>query len=100
MLKGVCHAIEISSFAKTLDSSVFWWPMIETTHLIAMVLLVGSITTFDVRLLGFAMRGLSVSQLGERLLPATWTAFAISVLTGALLFASEAEKKYCFNPAF
>ena len=99
-LTSACHAIEVSSFARAIDSSTFWWPAIETTHLLALVLLVGSITTFDVRLLGLAMRRISVSRLAERLLPCTWTAFAVSMITGSILFMSEAERKYCFNPAF
>jgi hypothetical protein len=90
----------MSSLAQAVEGSVFWWPLIETAHLLALVLLVGSITTFDVRLLGLAMRRVPVSQLAERLLPCTWTAFGVSLITGTLLFASEAESKYCFNAAF
>jgi len=99
-LFSLCRAIEISSFAQAIDGSVFWWPAIETIHLVALILLVGSITTFDARLLGLALRGVPVSQLAERLLPCTWSAFGVSALTGTLLFISEANTKYCFNSAF
>jgi len=73
---------------------------VETIHLIAMVLLVGSITTFDLRLLGIAMRSEPVSELAERLLPCTWSAFGVMALTGSLLFTAEPVEKYCPNPSF
>ena len=99
-LGDVCEAIEMSRLGLAIDSSPFWWPAIETTHLLALVLLVGSITAFDVRLLGLALKRIPVSKLGRRLLPVTWSAFAVSLITGSLLFASEAQRKYCFNQAF
>ena len=40
-----------------------------------------------------------VSDLANRLLPWTWVGFAVQVITGALLFSSEAVKVYS-NPAF
>ena len=95
-----CQAVERAPFARAIDGSVFWWPAIETTHLLALTLLLGSITTFDVRLLGLGMRHVPVSRLGERFLPCTWSAFGLSLLTGSLLFISEAQSKYCFNSAF
>jgi len=99
-LHSLCQAIEMTSVGKAVEQSSWMFPMVETTHLLAMVLLVGAISAFDVRLLGLTMRRVSVADLAERLLPCTWTAFAVSVITGTLLFTSEAEKKYCFNPAF
>ena len=65
-----------------------------------MVVLVGSISTFDLRLLGFILKCEPVSQLAERLLPFTWTAFAVMVATGVLLFGSDPVHKCCPNPSF
>ena len=98
-LSSVCQSVEMMSFSQVIDESPFWNPVIESTHLVALALLVGSITAFDARLLGLAMRQVPVSQLGRRLLPWTWTGFGMSLTTGSLLFISSAEG-YCFNPAF
>lgn len=83
-----------------MGGSSWAFPAVETIHLPAMILLVGSITVFDLRLLGFALKREPVSQLAERLLPFTWTAFGVMALTGSLLFTSDAVIKYCPNPAF
>ncbi len=80
---------------------VTWlFPTVETVHLTAMIVMITSITVFDLRLLGVVLRRELVSEISQRLLPATWTAFAVMVSTGALLFASDPVSKYCQNPAF
>jgi hypothetical protein len=99
-LATVCEALETAPFSQAIEGSTFWWPAIESAHLVALTVLVGSITAFDVRLLGLGLRHVRVSRLGERLLPCTWFAFAASVVTGTLMFISEAHSKYCFNYAF
>jgi hypothetical protein len=73
--------------------------VIETVHLLGMAALVGTITVFDLRLLGWMMRQERVSALARRLLPWAWAAFAVRVATGVVLFLSEAAKVYT-NPAF
>jgi len=64
-----------------------------------MAVLVVSVATLDLRLLGWTLRRARVSDLARRLLPWIWSAFAVQVITGALLFSSEAVKLYD-NPAF
>src|SRR5437016_2064575 len=94
-----CHAVSKTWPAQVMAGSTWLFPVVETIHLSAMVLMVGSITIFDLRLLGIAMQRESVSQIAERLLPLTWTSFAVMAVTGVLLFVSDAVNKYCFNPA-
>jgi hypothetical protein len=96
----VCRAIEISSLGKAIPHYTWLWPAVESLHVTAMVVLVASITTFDLRLMGLAFRRLNVSDLGNRLLPSTWGAFGVMIVTGTLLFTPFAARKYCYNPAF
>jgi hypothetical protein len=99
-LPDVCRSIELSHFSRIVDTTPSLWPAINTVHLFAMALLVGSVGAFDLRLLNLAWRREPVSELAERLLPYTWGAFGMMILTGTLLFISEPLSKYCFNPAF
>lgn len=64
-----------------------------------MAALVGTITVLDLRLLGWAMPQRRVSEVVARLLPWAWLGFGVQVVTGVLLFSSEAVKIYG-NPAF
>lgn len=96
----VCQAIEMSSFGKAVPIFTYVWPAVESVHVAALVILVASITAFDLRLMGLAFRRLRVSELGNRLLPTTWGAFGVMILTGIVLFAPYAARKYCYNPSF
>jgi hypothetical protein len=99
-ITGFCQAVEASSLGKTVNQSSWMFPVLETIHLSAMVILVGTISAFDLRLLGLALRRHAVSRLAKRLLKATWTAFGIMAATGILLFTTQANSKYCGNGAF
>ena len=66
------------------------FPWIECVHVLAITLVFGSIAVVDLRLLGWASKDRSVVQTTAAVLPITWCAFALAVLTGSLLFASNA----------
>src|SRR4051812_19077471 len=89
-----CRWLEATSPAALMRDSTWMFPAVETVHLIGIVLLVGSTSVLDLRLLGLTLRGTSVSNLTDRVLPWAWVGFVIQILTGLLLFASEATKTY------
>lgn len=96
-----CRALETTWLHRTMSGTTWYFPAVETFHHVGMVLLVGGISLFDLRLLGLAMKGQSVSRLADRLLPATWTGFALMIVTGSLLFITSplSGQEYCPNPA-
>jgi len=94
-----CRWLEQTSVGAGVRESLWLFPAIETVHLLGMAALVGTITVFDLRLLGWMLRRERVSDLARRLLPWSWAGFALQVVTGGLLFTSEAIKVYT-NPAF
>jgi hypothetical protein len=53
----------------------------------------------DLRLLGLGLRGVPVTQLVRRIVPATLAGFGLMLVSGGLLFSSEAVKMY-YSPAF
>jgi hypothetical protein len=91
--------LEQTPVAAHVRESFWLFPAIETLHLLGMAALVATIGAFDLRLMGLSMRRVQVSELARRLFPWAWTAFAIQVLSGFLLFSSEAARMLA-NPAF
>ena len=75
------------------------FPWIESVHVLAITLVVGSISIVDLRLLGIASKGRAVSRLTAEVLPFTWVAFVVAATTGGLLFSSNAVK-YAHNTFF
>lgn len=82
------------SFPTEIRESVWLFPTIETVHVFALVLVVGSIMTVDLRLLGLTNRERPFSELAGEMLPWTWTAFAIAASAGLLMFSSKALTYY------
>ena len=68
------------------------FPWIESIHVLAITLVVGSISIVDLRLLGLVWRGRAISRLLAEVLPLTWIAFVVAAITGTLLFSSNAVK--------
>ena len=99
-ITSTCLAFENAAFSKAIIGPTWLWPAIESIHMIAMATLVASISAFDLRLLGVAMREIPVSKVGNRLIPATWAAFGVMIVTGILLFLPLANRKYCGNISF
>ena len=96
---GLCKWMEHTSVGSVVRNSLWLFPIIETLHLFGIVLLVGSTSALDLRLLGLSLRNQPISQVAARLLPWAWAGFLVQIVTGLLLFSSEATKCYT-NIAF
>lgn len=74
--------------------SLYVWPLLESTHVLSLGLFVGTAVMNDLRLLGWTMRGVPVSEVTGRLLPWTRVGFAVMVTTGLLIFYSSPIRYY------
>jgi hypothetical protein len=93
------QALQDSSIATAIREGESLFPWIECVHVLALSVVIGSIALVDLRLLGVASRDRSVAQTTVAVLPVTWTAFVFAVMTGGLLFASNATV-YAHNSYF
>jgi hypothetical protein len=90
MIQAFCEWLYNTSVADTIRASALMFPWFESVHVLAITLVLGTIAVVDLRLLGIASRNRPVRQLIREVLPVTWVAFAIAVITGAALFTSNA----------
>jgi hypothetical protein len=72
-----------------LTDSELAFPALESLHVIALALVVGTIGVVDLRLLGIASRQRDAAELIRAILPLTWVAFAVALATGLLLFSAN-----------
>ena len=79
--------------------ATWWFPLIESIHVVAMVVLIGSILMADLRLLGVTARQYAPAPMSSELTHWAWGGFALAVVTGAALFISR-PGAYAANPAF
>ena len=93
-LLGWCEWLEQTPLAVAISESVWWFPIIEGSHILALPLSVGMILMFDLRLLGLAFRGGSASRMMRDLVRWSNLGFAVMFITGVLLFMTQASKAY------
>lgn len=72
-----------------LTDSELAFPALESLHVIALTLVVGSIGVIDLRLLGLASKQRDPAELIRSILPVTWIAFGLAAITGLLLFTAN-----------
>ena len=77
----------------------WWFPLLESIHVLSATFVLGSILMLDLRLLGLAALGHTVSRITAEVVPLTYGACALSVVTGFGMFMSRASR-YADNPAF
>src|SRR5882672_6952123 len=88
-LIGIFQGINDSALADNIRGTVWVFPTIETIHVVAIVLVFGSITRLDLRLLGLVWTNRAVTEVAEEMLPFTWVAFVIAAVLGLLLWSSK-----------
>ena len=86
--------LQDTSVGSHISDSLWLFPFIESLHVWGIVLLVSATGMLDLRLLGLVLKEQPVSKLNRTLLPWAWCGFAIMVVSGTLLFSSEATKLY------
>jgi hypothetical protein len=82
-----------------LRESLYVWPLLESAHVLTLMLFAGTAAMLDLRLLGVAFKGVPATEFTERLLPWTRVAFAVMTLTGGLLLYAN-PVRYYFNLFF
>ena len=82
--------LQRTSVAVSVRDSLFTFPVLESIHVVGLALVFGTIAILDLRLLGVASSERPVSRLMSDLLKWTWAAFAVTAVTGGLMFSTNA----------
>jgi|SRR6185503_9703062 len=87
------HALQNSAFSAWVvgSESIWAYPMILTMHTVGLGIVVGAAVVVDLRLLGIAP-AIPIDEI-KRVFPIFWVGFFINLVSGLMLFVSEAEDK-------
>ena len=83
---------------ETIRSSRIYFPVIETFHLLALTVLFGAVIVLNLRLCRLIMKHQPVQQLAKDLSPWALSSLVVILVSGVLLFLSEAMKCYASKP--
>jgi uncharacterized membrane protein len=90
--------IESLPFAAAMRDNALLYGAVEIAHLLGIIVLVGSVLAFDLRVLGLS-KAIPVRALARHTLPWSVAALLIVVPSGLKMFAAKAEE-ILNNPAF
>lgn len=93
-LRWFAEWLDSTAWSTALHESLYMYPYIETTHVLSLMLFVGTLFLVDLRLLGVAYSRVPVSSVTGSVLPWTAAGFAIAVVTGVLLFYAIPIRTY------
>jgi hypothetical protein len=94
------HAADAPAWAATLEASglglfmrqsLVAYPAANLTHLLGLVLLVGPISLFDLRVLGVGRRHISAAAASRLLTPFALVGLTLLVGSGVLMFSADAR---------
>src|SRR5579863_5874980 len=83
-----------TGLAARIRDSLFLFPLLESIHVFGLALVFGTIAIIDLRLLGIASAERPFERMASDILKWTWAAFALTAVTGALMFTTNATVYY------
>ena len=89
---------EESGIGRTVRESVWAFAVIESTHLLSLVMLGGSVLLVDLRILNLGLRQRPVGELVRETQPFARIGLVVLLASGLALFSSEAVKCYYSFP--
>lgn len=98
-LLSVCQWVDSTRLNAFMRQSNWAFPICDTIHTLGIILVAGTIMLVDLRLLGLGLRSIPIAQVVDRIVPSTLSGFGLMLVSGGLLFSSEAVKMY-HSPAF
>jgi hypothetical protein len=89
-----CHWLEATALGTIVRESLYGFPVLVAIHIMGLVLSVGMLVWFDLRLLGVALQSAPVSRVYRRLIPWASAGYGVMFLSGAILFTGYATQAY------
>jgi uncharacterized protein DUF6644 len=84
------EAFEQTAWVKTLGSTGWMYATVSVIHYLTMFWFIGSMAVVDLRVMGIAAKKRSLGELSEQLYPWAWTGMVLAIISGFLMFATDA----------
>jgi uncharacterized membrane protein len=93
-IDSILKGIEGWRIATAIREGLFSFPIFESIHVVGLAMVFGTILIVDLRLLGLASTNRPFQKLASEIIKWTWVGFAITLITGALMFTTNASVYY------
>jgi hypothetical protein len=93
-LLSFCEWLAATPGSIALHESRYLYLIVLTVHVMTLCVFVGMAVLLNLRLVGFTLRRVPVSEVMGRLLPWTVAGFSVMIISGLLLFYAAPLDKY------
>ena len=93
-IDNITSMLENSMLGEWMRNNLLAMPIVESTHVLAVAIVFGTIALVDLRLVGLMDTRKSYLQLHDELVRWTWIGFGIAVVTGILMVLPNAATYY------
>lgn len=93
-IAAILNYLQDLPIAIAIRDSLYYFPLLESAHVIGLAMVFGTVLTMDLRMMGVASMERPFRVVTDDLLKWTWLAFAVTLLTGALMFTTNATVYY------
>ena len=92
------EALQHAGWVTTLATTRWLYGLVLVVHYFALFVCIGTIVLLDLRILGSTARHQALSPFAGQLRPWAWIGFGSAVISGFLLFASQAAAYVAATP--
>jgi hypothetical protein len=93
-IDGALATLEATRLAGYIRGSLYVFPFLESLHVVGLTMVFGTIAILDLRMLGIASTRRPVARVAIDVEKWAWWAFALTAVTGALMFITNAGVYY------
>jgi len=84
------ESLEHVGWVTVIGTTGWLYATVSVIHYFTLLFFVGTIVLVDLRILGVADRRQAIALLADQLLPWTWIGFALAMISGFVLFTTDA----------
>jgi hypothetical protein len=84
------ESLQHSGWVTVVSDTGWLYAAVSIVHYFTLFLFIGTVTLLDLRILGVADRRQTIAQLAAQVLPWNWLVFALAIVSGFVLFATDA----------
>jgi hypothetical protein len=84
------QSLQYSGWVTLVSDTAWLYAAVSILHYFTLFIFVGTTAILDLRVLGIADRNHTISQVAEQVLPWNWIVLALALLSGFVLFATDA----------
>lgn len=93
MIAELCDWLATTPLSQSFQSALWFVPVVQTVHILAIAIVVTLLAMLDLRMLGMTSRGPHPVQMARGFLPWVWRALLVLLVSGVLLTITEPSRE-------